>query len=199
MIEVVTTDAKPLNKAQRIREYIAANPKVVAKDVAKTLGVTLQYVYTVMYKVKARASKVKKSRKVSKKLGRPRKVTEASANWKTIAFASSDIPFYKDSVTDTTPKRMAQLAYEAGVAKAKLRMQGQRQIEMFEPKADPVNNPAHYTVGGIETIDFIEAKKLGYNLGNVVKYITRADHKDNKLEDLRKAQWYLTREINSLK
>lgn len=97
---------------------------------------------------------------------------------------------------------MAQLAYEAGVAKAKLRMEGsegQRQIEMFEPKPDPVNNPAHYKVGGIETIDFIEAKKLGYNLGNVVKYITRADHKDNKLEDLRKAQWYLTREINSLK
>ena len=199
MIEVVTTDAKPLNKAQRIREYIAANPKVVAKDVAKTLGVTLQYVYTVMYKVKAKASKVKKSRKVSKKLGRPRKVTEAPANWKTIAFASSDIPFYKDSVVDTTPKRMAQLAYEAGVAKAKLRMQGQRQIEMFEPKADPVNNPAHYTVGGIETIDFIEAKKLGYNLGNVIKYLTRADHKGNKIEDLRKAQWYLTREINSLK
>jgi hypothetical protein len=74
-----------------------------------------------------------------------------------------------------------------------------QQIEMFEPKADPVNNPAHYTVGGIETIDFIEAKQLGYNLGNVVKYITRADHKDNKMEDLRKAQWYLAREINSLK
>lgn len=74
-----------------------------------------------------------------------------------------------------------------------------QQIEMFEPKPDPVNNPAHYTVGGIETIDFIEAKKLGYNLGNVVKYLTRADHKGNKLEDLRKAQWYLTREINSLK
>ena len=74
-----------------------------------------------------------------------------------------------------------------------------QQIEMFEPKPDAVNHPAHYKVGGIETIDFIEAKKLGYNLGNVVKYITRADHKDNKLEDLRKAQWYLTREINSLK
>ena len=64
---------------------------------------------------------------------------------------------------------------------------------------DPVNHPAHYTSGGIETIDFIEAKKLGYNLGNVVKYITRAGHKGNHLEDLRKAQWYLTREINSLK
>ena len=64
---------------------------------------------------------------------------------------------------------------------------------------DNGNHPAHYKVGGIETIDFIEAKKLGYNLGNVVKYITRADHKGNKLEDLRKAQWYLTREISMLK
>jgi succinate dehydrogenase/fumarate reductase flavoprotein subunit len=64
---------------------------------------------------------------------------------------------------------------------------------------DPVNRPAHYTAGGIETIDFIEAKKLNYNIGNVVKYLTRADHKGNKLEDLRKAQWYLTREINSMK
>jgi hypothetical protein len=70
-----------------------------------------------------------------------------------------------------------------------------KQIEMFEPKADPVNHPAHYKVGGIETIDFIEAKKLGYNLGNVVKYLTRADHKGNRLQDLRKAQWYLEREI----
>ena len=64
---------------------------------------------------------------------------------------------------------------------------------------DPVNHPKHYTAGGIETIDFIEAKKLGYNLGTVVKYITRAGHKGNHLEDSRKAQWYLTREINSLK
>jgi hypothetical protein len=64
---------------------------------------------------------------------------------------------------------------------------------------DPVNHPTHYKVGGIETIDFIEAKQLDYNLGNVVKYITRADHKGNKLEDLRKAQWYLTRAIESAK
>ena len=56
---------------------------------------------------------------------------------------------------------------------------------------DMVNHPAHYKTGGIETIDFIEAKSLSYNLGNVVKYLTRADHKGNKLEDLKKAQWYL--------
>jgi hypothetical protein len=62
---------------------------------------------------------------------------------------------------------------------------------------DPVNHPAHYTTGGIETIDFIEAKGLGYNLGNVVKYITRAGHKGNRKEDLEKARWYLTREIET--
>ena len=183
-----------VTKAAQIREYVAANPKAKSADVAKVIGVTPAYVATVLWTAKNKA-------KVAKKLGgmQKKKAMTDKSNWKTIAFASSDIPFYKDSVVDTTPKRMAQLAYEAGVAKAKLRMQGQRQIEMFEPKPDPVNNPAHYTVGGIETIDFIEAKKLGYNLGNVIKYLTRADHKGNKLEDLRKAQWYLTREINSLK
>lgn len=64
-------------------------------------------------------------------------------------------------------------------------------------KGDPVNHPEHYKVGGIETIDFIEAKSLSYNLGNVVKYLTRADHKGNKLQDLQKAQWYLNREIEN--
>lgn len=67
------------------------------------------------------------------------------------------------------------------------------------PSADMVNHPPHYTAGGIETIDFIEAKKLGYNLGNVIKYITRSDLKGDKLENLEKAQWYLNREINNLK
>lgn len=63
---------------------------------------------------------------------------------------------------------------------------------------DSVNHPSHYKTGGIETIDFIEAKKLDYHLGNVIKYITRADHKGNKLEDLKKAQWYLNRAIDNL-
>ena len=62
---------------------------------------------------------------------------------------------------------------------------------------DMVNSPPHYKSGGIETIDFIEAKKLNYNLGNVVKYITRADLKGNRKQDLAKAMWYLQREINA--
>ena len=63
-------------------------------------------------------------------------------------------------------------------------------------KHDVVNNPAHYTAGGIETIDFIEAKGLDYHLGNVVKYVSRAGKKSaDSLEDLKKAQWYLNRAI----
>lgn len=65
-----------------------------------------------------------------------------------------------------------------------------------QPKNDPVNHPAHYKVGGVETIDFIEAKGLNYHLGNVVKYVTRADHKGERLENLKKARWYLEREIS---
>lgn len=68
-------------------------------------------------------------------------------------------------------------------------------VKPEEPKSDPVNHPAHYKVGGIETIDFIEAKALGYHLGNAVKYITRADHKGNRLQDLQKAKWYIDRAI----
>ena len=63
---------------------------------------------------------------------------------------------------------------------------------------DVVNHPAHYKTGGIETIDYIEAKQLGYHLGNVVKYVSRADHKGKQIEDLKKARWYLDREIERL-
>lgn len=60
---------------------------------------------------------------------------------------------------------------------------------------DPVEHPSHYCDGGIETIDFIEAKGLPYHLGNAVKYISRAGKKDDELQDLRKARWYLNRYI----
>ena len=78
----------------------------------------------------------------------------------------------------------------------KTRMQSAKP-EFGASNVDLVNNPPHYRVGGIETIDFIEAKNLNYNLGNAVKYITRADHKDNRVQDLEKARWYIEREILS--
>ena len=59
-----------------------------------------------------------------------------------------------------------------------------------------VEHPAHYTDGGIETIDYIEAKRLGYHLGNAVKYISRAGKKSAYPEqDLLKAIWYINRYI----
>jgi hypothetical protein len=67
-------------------------------------------------------------------------------------------------------------------------------------KNPAVHSPSHYTRGGIETIDFIEAKGLNFHLGNTVKYVSRAGYKqDALLQDLEKALWYLTREINRLK
>jgi hypothetical protein len=65
---------------------------------------------------------------------------------------------------------------------------------------DYVNQPPHYKgKGGIESIDVIESFELNFNLGNVIKYILRADKKGNKKQDLEKAQWYLKREIEKFK
>jgi len=58
-----------------------------------------------------------------------------------------------------------------------------------------VNHPAHYNAGRIEVVDFLEDQRLGFHLGNAVKYITRAEHKGSAIEDLEKAAWYLQREI----
>lgn len=60
---------------------------------------------------------------------------------------------------------------------------------------DPVNHPAHYTShpSGVECIDVVE--HMGFNLGNAIKYLWRADLKNDAVEDLRKAAWYVDREI----
>lgn len=65
-------------------------------------------------------------------------------------------------------------------------------------KEDVINHPSHYTRGNIEVIDFIEDQQLPYHLGNVIKYIARAGHKGDKLEDLKKARWYLDRYIKEV-
>jgi len=64
---------------------------------------------------------------------------------------------------------------------------------------DLVNNPSHYTShpSGIEAIEV--TRWMNYNLGNVVKYVWRADLKGNNIQDLEKAQFYLNDEIKRLK
>jgi hypothetical protein len=70
----------------------------------------------------------------------------------------------------------------------------------FTEMSDPVNHPAHYTSGGVECIDAIEASMTleafkGYLKGNCIKYLYRYENK-NGLEDLKKCLWYLKRLIS---
>ena len=65
---------------------------------------------------------------------------------------------------------------------------------------DPVNHPAHYTFGGIETIEYMKAKSTpeefkGHLRLTTIKYLSRTGYKDDALQDLKKAQWYLNRLI----
>lgn len=65
---------------------------------------------------------------------------------------------------------------------------------------DDVNHPSHYTEGRkYEPIDVIEDWNLGFNLGNALKYISRAGRKNDIVQDLKKARFYLDREIQRLK
>lgn len=61
---------------------------------------------------------------------------------------------------------------------------------------DAVHSPRHYTSGKFEVIDVIEDWGLNFRLANTVKYIARHKHKGKPLEDLKKALWYLQREID---
>jgi hypothetical protein len=175
---------KRLNKSAKIRAYIAVNPLAKAREIAEHFKVSLQAVYQVTYKMRKEAA------------------------------PKTAMPITVDEFTQT-PKEIAELAYELTKGHRRHPITGKRLMQGAEPRkiiftatssksvadiiaehhTDMVNHPPHYKAGGIETIDFIEAKALGYHLGNVVKYVTRSDHKGNKLEDLKKAQWYLNRAI----
>jgi hypothetical protein len=152
----------------RATNLLAKDYNTSAKDIATEVGVKMDSAHNLLYNAR------KKLRLF--KVGRGK-----HAIWK----QKARMPSARDVVAVELLKHMAK--------------------DTTEPKeivqthhTDMVNHPPHYTQGGIETIDFIEAKNLGYNLGNVVKYITRADHKGDKHEDLCKARWYLNREIAKL-
>jgi len=69
-------------------------------------------------------------------------------------------------------------------------------------ESDQVNSPSHYTTGGIEAIDYIQAKLTpeefrGFCRGNALKYISRAGNKNDASEDYSKAIWYINRLISA--
>jgi hypothetical protein len=159
------------NKTEQVRKLLAANPKIKTEDVCKKLGIAKSYAYVLMSKVrKALANEVSQ------------KYEEIRQD---LAQGRAKIRMQSARQFNNLPEGMTAAEAEEIVA----------DVNQAIAQHDAVNHPAHYTAGGIETIDFIEAKGLGYHLGNVVKYITRADHKGDRLENLKKAQWYLNREI----
>ena len=103
--------------------------------------------------------------------------------------------------SETTPKKAKKKAQFKSPRSRLIQevFQAEKALEVISPP-DMVNHPPHYKAGGIETIDFIEAKDLNYRLGNVVKYVSRAGKKSSDpVQDLEKAMFYLKREIDARK
>jgi hypothetical protein len=186
----------------KVRKYLAKHPLAKAQVVADATGATVQYVHNIRYADKkngvASTPAVKKTKW---------KLASVSTSKKSIkADMEADAQFEKDQ-----DKRRAQgwqgqhvgdkfVAVPVGFNGMTIHDVERAFNKVSEDivathHTDMVNQPPHYKMGGIETIDFIEAKQFGYNLGNVVKYISRADHKGSHYEDLLKARWYLNREI----
>jgi hypothetical protein len=159
--------AKKLSRAEKIRRYLKANPDMALKDVAARFDTTYQVVYMVR-------QTMRKREKFWAENGLPPAMTPMPEDKDGYSYAWIDTNALNEASKDALASKL---------------------ITMEEPASDPVNHPAHYKTGGIETIDFIEAKEFNYNLGNAVKYISRAEHKGNKKQDLEKAVWYLNREL----
>lgn len=156
-------------KTARIQDLLAQGKSQA--DISRILNVSRQLVYGVARRTKENSEFVSK---VYEKAGlkKPSKIIEA----------------VEETKADIAKPKLRMMSYDDtwGIA-----------LECAEhPTSDPVNHPPHYRAGGIETIDFIEAKDLNYRLGNVVKYVSRAGKKNtDPIEDLKKAAWYLEREI----
>jgi hypothetical protein len=131
----------------------------------------------------------------------PRELLRAALEYSLKHPFESTVDVAKKYSIDTNALYNARYRHKAKLEKPKVWEQSAVMTSAAPVKPDAVNHPAHYKTGGIETIDFIEAKGLTYNLGNVVKYVTRAGvkNKATHIEDLEKAAWYLNREIANLK
>jgi hypothetical protein len=155
--------------AYKVRAYMKLHPQATAKEVAKALDIYTSVVHSTMWRDKklgAPKRRYTKKAKTSEVLQ-----TMPEGTWKTVAVATSNTPL--DPAFFNT---MEEPKVEA-------------------PKIDVVNHPPHYKVGGIEVIDFIKAKLTpeefrGYLKGNVLKYTSRAGHKDDVTQDIGKLVWY---------
>ena len=160
-----------MKMTDKIRRLLAQG--LSAPEVAKKLKIKTARVHTVKWLDKKK---------------KPSKIVKAVTEVKQALDALEKKPkVYKslDDKVEWIEKKPTKLLVQPQFAKAAL---------------DLINNPPHYRAGGVETIDFIEAKDLNYRLGNVIKYVSRAGRKDtDAVQDLEKAAWYLQREITARK
>ena len=189
--------AKKLSRAEKIRRHLNANPSMPLGDVAKKFGTTYQIVYMTKKNMKPKITMTKVEAEVAKEWG-----VSTAEYAKQKAKLKSRKPRIRPVEMPPMPEDRDGFVYrwintDALSEDAKDAL-ASKLITMEEPVSDPVNHPSHYKTGGIETIDFIEAKNFNYNMGNAVKYISRAEYKGNKKQDLEKAVWYLNREIGRL-
>ena len=169
---------KKRNKTQRITALLASNPELTAREIADRLKVTPNLVHQVKWHAKKNSAFVDKVFTKARLKKQSRIVEEVTEMKKVL-----------DELDKTKDEEKANSLVSDWFDRA---------YENYQ--ADLVNHPAHYKAGGIETIDFIEAKDLNYRLGNVIKYVSRAGKKDSDpIQDLEKAAWYLQREIDARK
>ena len=161
-----------MNKSDRIRRLLAKG--LTAPEIAKRLKVKMAYVHTIKWlDKKNEAAPPKKARFNSP---RSRLINDL---------------FQMKQAMDVIEKKPTKLLVQPQYKDVAMKLLADN---------DLVNHPPHYKSGGIETIDFIEAKDLNYRLGNVVKYVARAGKKaTDPVQDLEKALWYLQREISARK
>jgi len=165
-------------KKRSIREKVirlmAEQPKLSPKEIAKKLNVNPQYVHTIKWQNKSNSDFVSK---VFEKTG------------------------LKKEGKYLAPKRIfGELTMEQLKEENPNKLSVRKFVEsLVNTPADLVNKPPHYTAGGIDFLDYAEAKNLTENayLFNVVKYVSRAGKKvgSDPVEDLKKAEFYLKREI----
>lgn len=169
---------KKVSKKARILKLLKEG--VAIAEIAKAVKVKPGYVYYIRWmnlnKQGAKAKKAKKSKHPSKLM---RAVHEMNAELDALVKDPSKAKKLRDR--ELSPVRARDLMMVTGI--------------------DVVNNPPHYKTGGIDTLDFIEAKDLNFRLANVVKYVVRCGKKTNSdpVQDLEKAAFYLKREIEARK
>lgn len=175
-----------MSKSDKIRRLLARGLKI--KEIAKQTGATVNLVHQVKWQAE-RKKKAQPERSHNPKVVKAEKkyIKKVKAAFKSPR--SKLIQSVFQTVKGIEPIQKQRLSSSESLL---------AELKAVEKKHDPVNNPPHYTDGGVDTLTYIEAKDLNYRLGNVIKYVSRCGKKldSNPVQDLEKALFYLKREID---